>query len=90
MTSVVRPRRRVRSPSKTSASETLSSAEVGSSRSRIGAFFRKARAIASRWRCCYHDLGDTSDPGGLGLVIRRITHELHSRQDPEHDTETQE
>ena len=36
---------------KTAASVSESSAAVGSSRIKIGEFFKKARANASRWRC---------------------------------------
>ena len=50
MTIVVRPARSRRSAAKTISSEMASSDEVGSSRIRIGAFFRIARATLSRWR----------------------------------------
>ena len=50
ITIVVRPARSRRSAAKTISSEIASSDEVGSSRIRIGAFFRMARATLRRWR----------------------------------------
>ena len=50
MTIVVRPARSRLSAANTISSEMASSDEVGSSRIRIGAFFRIARATLSRWR----------------------------------------
>ena len=45
------PASRARAPSRMAASDSLSSADVASSSSRIGAALRIARAIAMRWRC---------------------------------------
>src|SRR5206468_1202777 len=45
----VRPRTRRASASRMASSDSLSSADVASSSSSSGAFFRKARAIAIRW-----------------------------------------
>ena len=50
ITNTVRPCIRFASAACTNASLSVSSAEVASSRIRIGAFFRIARAIASRCR----------------------------------------
>ena len=50
ITIVVRPARSRRRAAKTISSEIASSDEVGSSRMRIGAFFRMARATLRRWR----------------------------------------
>jgi hypothetical protein len=38
-------------PSRIRASDSVSSAEVGSSKTIIGASFKKARAMPTRWRC---------------------------------------
>ena len=51
MTSVVRSRMSRASASWIRRSDSVSRALVASSRIRIGAFFRIARAIAMRWRC---------------------------------------
>ncbi len=51
MTSVVRPSISRSRASCTARSLSASSALVASSRSRIGASFRIARAMAIRWRC---------------------------------------
>src|SRR5262249_3163221 len=50
ITNTVRPDIRFCSAACTRASDSLSSAEVASSRIRMGAFFSKARAIEMRWR----------------------------------------
>ncbi len=50
MTMTVRPCMMVPSASWTRASDSLSSADVASSSSRIGALRTMARAIATRWR----------------------------------------
>ena len=50
MRMVVRPAISRSSAACTCASLSVSSALVASSSSRIGAFFRKARAMAMRWR----------------------------------------
>ena len=46
----VRPCMRRESASRIASSASLSRADVASSKRRIGEFFRKARAIATRWR----------------------------------------
>ena len=51
ITMVVRPCISASSAACTWRSDSVSSALVASSRIRIGAFFRIARAIAMRWRC---------------------------------------
>ncbi len=51
MAITVRPRISRPRASRIASSDSLSSAEVASSSSRIGASLRNARAMATRWRC---------------------------------------